>query len=129
MVVLIKLLRISCVNIGATYLEVRVSSKTNLLSHLDYALKNTDWYAGRKQGNQEMIEAFKPYDLSIRNAQKELSNLSIYERVYQNLKSNAKSVYPTDLDYREEIGSGYDDLFSAIDTELLRIPRFLQRKA
>ena len=56
-----------------------------------------------------MIEAFKPYDLSIRNAQKELSNLSIYERVYQNLKSNAKSVYPTDLDYREEIGSGYDD--------------------
>ena len=98
--------------------------QANLLSHLDYALKNTDWYAGRKQGNQEMIEAFKPYDLSIRNAQKELSNLSIYERVYQNLKSNSKSVYPTDLDYREEIGSGYDDLFSAIDTELLRIPRF-----
>ena len=33
--------------------------QANLLSHLDYALKNTDWYAGRKQGNQEMIEAFK----------------------------------------------------------------------
>ena len=50
---------------------------------------------------------------------KNSSNLSIYERVYQNLKSNSKSVYPTDLDYREEIGSGYDDLFSAIDTELI----------
>ena len=71
-----------------------------------------------------MIEALSLMTYQFVMPRKNLSNLSIYERVYQNLKSNSKSVYPTDLDYREEIGSGYDDLFSAIDTELLRIPRF-----
>lgn len=98
--------------------------QANLLSHLDYALKHTDWHGGRARGDEDMIEAFKPYDLSIRNAQKELTNLSLYERIYQNLKSNAKNIFPTDLDYKEEIGSGYDGLFVANDNELLRIPRF-----
>ncbi|MBN6073742.1 type VI secretion system membrane subunit TssM [Aggregatibacter actinomycetemcomitans] len=98
--------------------------QANLLSHLDYALKYTDWYAGRMNGDEELIKAFEPFDLSIRDAQKELSNLSLYDRVYQILKTNAKKVFPTDLNLREEIGGGFNALFMPQEESLVYIPRF-----
>ncbi|WP_373778655.1 type VI secretion system membrane subunit TssM, partial [Glaesserella sp.] len=98
--------------------------QANLLSHLDYALKYTDWHGERVKGDGELIKAFEPFDLSIKDAQKELSNLSLYDRVYQILKTTAKKVFPSDLNLREEIGSGFDSLFRPIDEELVYIPRF-----
>ena len=98
--------------------------QANLLSHLDYALKYTDWYAGRQKGDEELIKAFEPFDLSIRDAQKELSNLSLYDRVYQILKTTAKKVFPTDLNIREEVGAGFDGLFKPEDEALVYVPRF-----
>lgn len=98
--------------------------QANLLSHLDYALKYTDWYGGRIKGDEELIKAFEPFDLSIRDAQKELSNLSLFDRVYQILKTSAKKVFPLDLNLREEIGSGFDALFMPEEEELVHIPRF-----
>lgn len=96
----------------------------NLMLHLDYALQNTDWFDGRIQGNEALIEAYKPYELSVKNAQAELSKSSIYDRVYQNLKIKANSVLPAPLDYRDEIGAGFDDVYIATNEDFLKIPRF-----
>ena len=98
--------------------------QANLLSHLDYALKYTDWHGGRVKGDQELIKAFEPFDLSIRDAQKELSNLSLFDRVYQILKTSAKKVFPQDLNLKEEIGPGFEALFTPEEEELVYIPRF-----
>lgn len=98
--------------------------QANLLSHLDYALKYTDWHGERAKGDEELIKAFEPFDLSIKAAQKELSNLSLYDRVYQILKTTAKKVFLKDLNLREEIGIGFDSLFTPIEEELVYIPRF-----
>ncbi|WP_424405440.1 type VI secretion system membrane subunit TssM [Pasteurella sp. PK-2025] len=95
-----------------------------LLSHLDFALKHTDWHGERVKGNTELIKAFEPFDLSIRNAQKELKNLSLYERVYQILKTTSKKIFPIDLNLREEIGAGFDSVFEAKNDELVYVPRF-----
>ncbi|MDU8924525.1 type VI secretion system membrane subunit TssM [Pasteurellaceae bacterium LIM206] len=98
--------------------------QANLLSHLDYALKYTDWHDRRVHGDEELIKAFEPFDLSIKDAQKELSNLSLYDRVYQILKNSAKKVFPKDLNLREEIGSGFDPLFKPEEENLVYVPRF-----
>ncbi|PJG85420.1 type VI secretion system membrane subunit TssM [Conservatibacter flavescens] len=98
--------------------------QSNLMSHLDYALLHTNWYAGRLAGDEQLIEAYQPYDLSVKEAQKELSHLSIYNRVYQNLKIKANSVLSAPLNYKDEIGSGFESVFIANNDELLRIPRF-----
>ncbi|MGF7453486.1 ImcF-related family protein [Pasteurella bettyae] len=98
--------------------------QVNLLQHLNYALNHTDWYGGRLKDNEELIKAYKPYELSIQTAQRELSQLSIYDRVYQNLKIRANSVLPSPLDYRDEIGAGFDSVFVANNQEYLFIPRF-----
>lgn len=97
--------------------------QATLLSHLDFALKYTDWHGERVKGNDELIKAFEPFDLSIRDAQKELSNLSLYDRVYQILKTTSKKIFPQDLNLREEIGSGFDAVFKAEDDTLVYIPR------
>ncbi|WP_350307928.1 ImcF-related family protein, partial [Photorhabdus viridis] len=52
-----------------------------LLTHLDYALDHTDWRAAREADNPTAISSFAPYKLPMINAQKELSQLSIYQRV------------------------------------------------
>lgn len=98
--------------------------QANLLQHLNYALNHTDWYEGRLKDDDELIQAYKPYELSIQNAQRELSQLSIYDRVYQNLKIRANSVLPSSLNYRDEIGTGFDSVFVANNREYLFIPRF-----
>ncbi|MCI7354423.1 MAG: type VI secretion system membrane subunit TssM [[Actinobacillus] rossii] len=96
----------------------------NLMNHLDYALQHTDWFDGRIKGDEALIRAYTPYELSVSNAQEELSRSSIYDRVYQNLKIKAASVLPAPLDYRDEIGSGFDDVFVAMNKDFLKVPRF-----
>lgn len=101
--------------------------QAQLMAHLDYALEHTDWYAQRAQRDQEAIARFVPWVEPIRAAQEELSKLSIYQRVYQSLRAKARQVLPSDLNLRERIGAGFDDVFVASNEQLLFIPQFMTR--
>lgn len=106
----------------------RRALQQQLMSHLDYALKHTDWHQSREQGDQYAIKSFVPYADPIRNAQRELSKLSIYQRVYQNLRIKAQESLPPALNLRDQIGAGFDDVFVPNDDKLLTVPSFLTRK-
>ncbi|SQB45292.1 Uncharacterized protein conserved in bacteria [Citrobacter koseri] len=75
--------------------------QAQLMSHLDYALAHTDWYAQRLQGDADAISLWTPYDKTVAAAQKELSRLPVYQRVYQSLKTRALGVLPADLSLRD----------------------------
>lgn len=98
--------------------------QNNLMEHLDYALQHTNWFDGRLKGDELLIEAYRPYELSVKDAQQELSRLSIYNRVYQNLKVKADSILAAPLNYKDEIGSGFDAVYTANNEQLLKVPRF-----
>lgn len=101
--------------------------QTQLMSHLDYALDHTDWHGRRMSGDNDAINRFVPYDKPIANAQRELSKLSIYQRVYQSLRAKAQGVLPADLNLRDQIGPSFDKVFVANKEEELAIPQFLTR--
>ncbi|OCQ54774.1 hypothetical protein Ppb6_00034 [Photorhabdus australis subsp. thailandensis] len=96
-----------------------------LLTHLDYALDHTDWRAAREAGNPTAISSFAPYKIPLINAQKELSQLSIYQRVYQNLRLKAQDSLPPPLNLRDQIGPSFDSIFIANNDKQLIIPQFL----
>nr|WP_197535157.1 type VI secretion system membrane subunit TssM [Photorhabdus asymbiotica] len=96
-----------------------------LLTHLDYALDHTDWRAAREAGDPAAISSFAPYKLPLTNAQKELSQLSIYQRVYQNLRLKAQDSLPPPLNLRDQIGPSFDSIFIANNDKQLIIPQFL----
>lgn len=98
-----------------------------LMGHLDYALKHTDWRAAREEGDQQAIKSFVPYLRPIQAAQQELSKLSIYQRVYQNLRLKAQEVLPPALNLRDQIGASFDDVFMSNNDRLLVVPQFLTR--
>ena len=98
-----------------------------LMQHLDYALQHTDWSADRRKGDQDAIKAWEPFAGNVQNAQRELSKLPLYQRVYQNLGIKAREQLPPDLDIRTEIGAQFDTVFVADDEELLKIPQFWTR--
>ncbi|BFI52047.1 type VI secretion system membrane subunit TssM [Yersinia pseudotuberculosis] len=98
-----------------------------LSSHLNYALKHTDWHGARESGDQYAIKSFVPYLSPIQSAQQELSKLSIYQRVYQNLRIKAQDALPPALDLRDQIGASFDDIFVSGNDRLLVIPQFLTR--
>ncbi|WP_145557357.1 type VI secretion system membrane subunit TssM [Yersinia aldovae] len=98
-----------------------------LLGHLNYALQHTDWHAAREDGDQYAIKSFVPYLKPIQLAQQELSKLSIYQRVYQNLRIKAQDALPPALDLRDQIGASFDDVFVSSNDRLLVIPQFLTR--
>lgn len=56
--------------------------QAQLMSHLDYALQHTDWHAERQAGDGDAISRWTPYDGPVAAAQKELSKLPVYQRVY-----------------------------------------------
>jgi type VI secretion system protein ImpL len=101
--------------------------QSQLMSHLDYALEHTDWHAQRAQGDNDAISRFIPYEKPIIAAQRELSKLSIYQRVYQSLRSKAQGVLPADLNLRDQIGPSFDKVFIANKEEDLAVPQFLTR--
>ncbi|NHB97796.1 type VI secretion system membrane subunit TssM [Photorhabdus stackebrandtii] len=96
-----------------------------LLTHLDYALDHTDWRAAREADNPAAISRFAPYQRPMINAQKELSQLSIYQRVYQTLRIKAQDSLPPPLNLRDQIGPSFDSLFIANNDKQLIIPQFL----
>lgn len=101
--------------------------QAQLMSHLDYALAHTDWYAQRLQGDADAISLWTPYDKTVAAAQKELSRLPVYQRVYQSLKTRALGVLPADLSLRDQTGPTFDQTFIATDNNKLIIPQFLTR--
>lgn len=75
--------------------------RAQLMSHLDYALQHTDWHAERQAGNVDATSRWTPYYGPVVAAQKELSKLPVYQRVYQSLKTRALGVLPADLNLRD----------------------------
>ena len=101
--------------------------QTQLMSHLDYALAHTDWHAERAAGDSDAISRWAPYDKPVAAAQRELSKLPIYQRVYQTLRTRAMGVLPADLNLRDQIGPNFDKVFISGDDDKLVIPQFLTR--
>ncbi|HCR9769391.1 TPA: type VI secretion system membrane subunit TssM [Citrobacter koseri] len=101
--------------------------QAQLMSHLDYALAHTDWHAQRLLGDADAISLWTPYDKTVAAAQKELSRLPVYQRVYQSLKTRALGVLPADLSLRDQTGPTFDQTFIATDNNKLIIPQFLTR--
>ena len=101
--------------------------QAQLMAHLDYALDHTDWQAQRQAGDPDAINRFIPYGKPIAAAQKELSKLSIYQRVYQSLRTKALGVLPADLNLRDQVGPSFDKVFIANREEDLAVPQFLTR--
>lgn len=98
-----------------------------LMQHLDYALQHTDWAGERRKGDRDAITAWEPFAGNVQSAQRELSKLPLYQRVYQNLGIKAREQLPPDLDLRTEIGAQFDTVFVADDDALLKIPQFWTR--
>ncbi|NDJ57428.1 type VI secretion system membrane subunit TssM [Enterobacteriaceae bacterium 4M9] len=101
--------------------------QARLMAHLDYALEHTDWRTLRHEGNKEAISSFAPYEQPIRAAQRELSKMAIYQRVYQSLRAKAQQVLPSDLNLRDRVGANFDTIFVASNEALLNVPQFLTR--
>lgn len=101
--------------------------QAQLMGHLDYALSHTDWHGQREQGDSDAINRYIPYEKTITAAQRELSKLPIYQRVYQSLRTRALGVLPADLNLRDQIGPGFDKVFVAGDDSKLIVPQFLTR--
>ncbi len=101
--------------------------QAQLMSHLDYALAHTDWHAQRQKGDADANSLWRPYDRPVAAAQKELSKLPVYQRVYQSLKTRAQGVLPADLNLRDQTGPTFDQVFVSADDNRLIIPQFLTR--
>ncbi|ENZ5643699.1 type VI secretion system membrane subunit TssM [Escherichia coli] len=101
--------------------------QAQLMSHLDYALAHTDWHAERQAGDGDAISRWTPYDKPVVSAQKELSKLPVYQRVYQSLKTRALGVLPADLNLRDQVGPTFDQVFTSADDNKLVVPQFITR--
>lgn len=101
--------------------------QAQLMAHLDYALQHTDWHAQRQAGESDDISRWTPYDKPIIDAQKELSKLPVYQRVYQSLKTRAQGVLPADLNLRDQVGPTFQKVFISGDDDKLIIPQLLTR--
>ncbi|WP_275428917.1 ImcF-related family protein, partial [Enterobacter hormaechei] len=88
-------------------------------------LKHTDWQAQRKAGEVTAINAFTPFTQPINTAQKELSRLPLYQRVYQTLRLKANQVLSSPLNIRHQVGPSFDSIFTAINEDKLQMPQLL----
>ena len=101
--------------------------QVQLMGHLDYALAHTDWRAQRQSGDSDALSRWVSYEKPVMAAQRELSRLPIYQRVYQSLRTRALGVLPADLNLHDQIGASFDNIFVAADDSKLTIPQFLTR--
>ncbi|ANE76705.1 type VI secretion system membrane subunit TssM [Dickeya solani] len=96
-----------------------------LMQHLDYALDHTDWHQSREQKDTVAISTFAPFVDPIASAQRELSKLPMYQRVYQSLVMKATQVLPPDLAIRDEVGPTFDSVFTLRNDKAGTVPRLL----
>nr|WP_196245174.1 type VI secretion system membrane subunit TssM [Xenorhabdus bovienii] len=101
--------------------------QAQLLTHLDYALAHTDWKGQRDKDNQDALARFAPFIKPMKQAQQELSALTINQRVYQNLRLKAQDTLSAPVNLRDQIGPSFDSVFIAGNESRLVIPQFLTR--
>ncbi|HBC7422203.1 TPA: type VI secretion system membrane subunit TssM [Serratia marcescens] len=94
-----------------------------LMQHLDYALRHTDWHKARVQQDPDAIAAWKPFAQPVADAQQELSRLPLYQRVYQGLMVRATATLPPDLRVQDETGQSFDSVFVLRDAHAGTVPR------
>lgn len=107
--------------------------QTQLMAHLEYALKHTDLQAMRNNGVVEAETKLKPYDLLIEKTQRELSRLPIEQRVYRQLKQSASTQLGSDLDLKIATGPAYELVFeqrsaNADEADAMKIPQLLSKQ-
>lgn len=101
--------------------------QNQLESHLSYALDHIKWKDQRQKRDRLAINSYLPYEQSIKNAQSDLSRLSIYRRVYKSMHSQAKLALPNDLNIRNQVGASFDSVFTTDNEALLKVPQLLTR--
>ncbi|CCN69139.1 type VI secretion system membrane subunit TssM [Vibrio nigripulchritudo] len=105
-------------------------TQERLLEHLDYAMNHTDLATQYREGDQAAIASVKPYEGLISKAQRDLSAMSIEQRVYRNLKSNSSTYLGAPINVRNQVGPVFDVVFEerVIDSENLMVPRMLTKQ-
>lgn len=101
----------------------------DLDNHLSYALDHIKWKFNRQHDDKIAQKTFEPFAMPIKDAQIELRKLSIYQRIYQNLRVKADNDLPRKLYLRSEIGASFDSIFNVDDDAKLYVPQFLTRNA
>ncbi|WP_373226487.1 type VI secretion system membrane subunit TssM [Enterobacter cloacae complex sp. ESBL7] len=94
-----------------------------LMQHLDYALRHTDWHRAREQKDPTAMAVWTPFAQPVADAQRELSRLPLYQRVYQGLLLRAASTLPPDLQVQDETGQSFDSVFALRDAQSGTVPR------
>jgi len=97
----------------------------HLMQHLDYALEHTDWHQARQQKDAQAIAAFEPFRTPIADAQRELSKLPMFQRIYQSLVTKSLDVLPPDMMMRDEVGPVFDTVFALRNDKAGTVPRLL----
>jgi type VI secretion system protein ImpL len=105
------------------------NKQEQLIQHLDYALTHNQWKKERNSGDKMAIDAFMPFKEPIQQAQIELKKLSIYQRIYQNLRLKSANILPTDLNVKTEIGASFDSVYQVNNEKQLVIPQFLTHES
>jgi len=98
-----------------------------LYNHLLYALEHIKWKKARNSYNKLAQESFMPFKLGIEKAQLELSTRPVYQRVYQNIRSQSKTVLLNDLNIKQHIGTGFAAVFAVKGENTLEISQFLTK--
>jgi type VI secretion system protein ImpL len=101
-----------------------------LMQHLDYAMQHTDLRGEINDGNRELITVMEPYDQLISNAQQDIGNQPIEQRVYRNLKQTASATLGAPVNLATQIGPVFDLVYTLreAESEKLEIPRMLTKK-
>lgn len=94
-----------------------------LMQHLDYALDHTDWHKARENKNMEAIAAWEPFRKPVAKAQRELSKLPLFQRVYQSVLMRAGDTLPPDLILRDDVGRAFDKVFTLRNDSAGVVPR------
>lgn len=106
--------------------ETRVQSE--LIEHLDYALRHTDLVAARARGESDAEQVLQPYEQTIARIQQKLSALPSDQRLYRNLKMEAQPLLGEALDIRHHVGAVFDDVFTQRSTDKpLHVPQMFTR--
>ncbi|HAT1682913.1 TPA: type VI secretion system membrane subunit TssM [Klebsiella oxytoca] len=96
----------------------------SLMQHLKYALDHTDWQKAQEDKETKAIAAWAPFVEPVKAAQRELSKLPLFQRVYQSMVVRARDTLPPDLLIRDEVGQSFDGVFTLRDREAGSVPRF-----
>ncbi|AIQ99821.1 type VI secretion protein IcmF [Pluralibacter gergoviae] len=94
-----------------------------LMQHLDYALEHTDWHKARENKDAAAIAAWEPFRKPVAAAQRELSKLPLFQRVYQSVLMRADDALPAGLVLRDNVGQSFDKVFTLRNASAGTVPR------